>query len=68
MIVCCCSGISSKDIKLLYQNNLVQSVKDVYTHYNKDKKEICSCCPKQIEKALEEIRYVLQILSSDICN
>ncbi len=68
MIVCCCSGISSKDIKLLYQNNLVQAVKDVYTHYNKDKKEICYCCPKQIEKALEEIRYVLQILSSNLCN
>ena len=65
MIVCCCSGISSKYIKLLYQNNLVQSVKDVYNHYNKDKKGICSCCPKQIEKALYEIRYDVNFRSGD---
>ena len=55
MIICVCNNISSKDIEELTKSGVVSCCKDVYTHYQVDKRDICSGCPKQICNVIEEM-------------
>ena len=53
VIVCVCNNISSKDIEELVESGVVSCCRGVYTHYQVNKKDICSCCPKQICNVIE---------------